>query len=115
MGGYDTDDLSNLIGEIYDTTLDAALWDQALRRAAGFVRGSNAALWSKDGDEASGSVDHMWGFDPSYVRTYFDEYRRMDPAATTHFVAGLGSLVALSALVLEDEFFESRFYQEWAA
>jgi hypothetical protein len=44
VGGHDTDDLSNLIGEIYDTKLDAALSDQTLKRAAGFVGGSNAAL-----------------------------------------------------------------------
>jgi hypothetical protein len=57
----------------------------------------------------------MWDSDPSYVRAYFDEYRRMDPAATTHFVAGIGNPAALSALVPGDEFLESRFYREWAA
>lgn len=114
MGGHDTDDLSNLIGEIYDTTLDAALWDQTLRKAAGFVGGSNAALWSKDAGEASGSVSGIWGFDPCYVRAYLDEYGRMDPAARFHFVTGIGEAVALSALVPEREFLESRFYREWA-
>jgi DNA-binding CsgD family transcriptional regulator len=114
MGGYDTDDLSNLIGEIYDTTLDAALWDQTLRKAAGFVGGSNAALWSKDAGKASASSSRTWGFDPCYVRAYFDEYGRMDPAARVHFVFGVGEAVALSALVPEHEFLESRFYREWA-
>jgi DNA-binding CsgD family transcriptional regulator len=113
MGDYDTDDLSNLIGEIYDTTLDAALWGQTLKKAVGFVGGANAALWSKDADEASGA-SYAWGFDPCYVRTYLDEYGRMDPAATTHFVAGIGKPVAHSALVREHEFLESRFYREWA-
>jgi DNA-binding CsgD family transcriptional regulator/PAS domain-containing protein len=114
MRGHDIDDLSNLIGEIYDTTLDAALWDQTLRKAAGFVGGSNAALWSKDAGEASGSVSGIWGFEPCYVRAYLDEYGRMDPAARFHFVAGIGEAVALSALVPEREFIESRFYREWA-
>jgi DNA-binding CsgD family transcriptional regulator/PAS domain-containing protein len=114
MGGHDTDDLSNLIGEIYDTTLDAALWDQTLRKAVGFIGGSNAALWSKDAGEASGRVSRVWGFDPCYVRAYFDEYGRMDPAARVHFVTGIGEAVALSALVPEHELLESRFYREWA-
>ena len=114
MGGYDGDDLSNLIGEIYDTTLDASLWDQTLKKAAGFIGGSNAALWSKDADEENGDVIHAWGFDPCYVRAYLDEYCRMDPAATTHFVAGIGNPVAQSTLVPEHEFLESRFYREWA-
>lgn len=110
----DADDLWNLIGEIYDTTLDAALWHQTLRKAAGFVGGCKAALWSKDADEASGSASHVWGFDPYYVRAYFDEYSRMDPAARIHFVASIGKPVARSALVPENEYHESRFYREWA-
>ena len=89
MGGGDIDGLSTLIGDIYDTTLDAALWEQTLKKAAGFIGGSNAGLWSKDADEGSAGASHTWGFDPSYVRAYFNEYRRMDPAATPTFSPGL--------------------------
>jgi DNA-binding CsgD family transcriptional regulator/PAS domain-containing protein len=110
--GDAADDLSNLIGEIYDTTLDAALWDQTLKKAARFVGGPNAWLCSNGTDEASDSASHV-GFDPCYTQAYLDEYRRMDPTAKTHFVAAIGKPVALSALVPKHELFESRFYCEW--
>jgi hypothetical protein len=58
LGGDDTDDLSILIGKIHDTTLDAALWNQTLRKAAGFVGGPNTALWSKDAGDVSGGDVH---------------------------------------------------------
>jgi DNA-binding CsgD family transcriptional regulator/PAS domain-containing protein len=106
--------LSTLIGDIYDTTLDAALWEQTLKKAAGFIGGSNAALWSIDAHKASGSAIHAWGFDPSYVRAYFDKYSRMDPTATSCLVAGIGKPVALSAVIPRREFLESRLYREWA-
>lgn len=114
MGGYNTDHLAGVIGEIYDATLDAALWDQALRKAAESVGGSSVALWSKDTGQASSSVSHVWGFDACYVRAYLDEYGRMDPAARVHLVSEIGKPVALSTLVPEHEFRESRFYREWA-
>jgi DNA-binding CsgD family transcriptional regulator/PAS domain-containing protein len=114
MGGDDTDGLLTLIGEIYDTTLDPALWDQALKKAAGFIGGSNAALWSIDAHKGSGSATHAWGFDPSYARAYFDKYSRMDPVATSCLVAEIGKPVALSAVIPRQEFLESRLYREWA-
>lgn len=58
LGGDDTDDLSILTGKIHDTTLDAALWNQTLRKAAGFVGGPNTALWSKDAGDVSGGDVH---------------------------------------------------------
>jgi hypothetical protein len=79
VGGDDTDDLSTLIGEIYDTTLDAALREQALKNAAGFIGGSNTGLCSIDARNASGRASYAWSFDPSYVRAYFEKYSRVDP------------------------------------
>ena len=111
---YNTDDLSNLIGEIYDTTLDAALWEQTLKKTAGFVGGHNAALWSKDADAKTGRPSHFWGFDPGYVQAYFDQYGRLDPAAMTFFTAAIGEPVTLSALIPQREIVETRFFREWA-
>ena len=36
----DDEKVSRLVGEIYDASLDAALWPRVLEQAAGFVRGS---------------------------------------------------------------------------
>jgi DNA-binding CsgD family transcriptional regulator/PAS domain-containing protein len=113
MGMRDTDLLSGLIGDIYDATLDPALWETTLKKVSSFVGGSNAALWSKDASDESGSASHFWGFDAGYVRAYFNEYGRLDPAAMSHFIATIGKPVTHLDLVAENEFAESRFYREW--
>src|SRR5712672_1446175 len=44
----ETEVLSSLIGTIYDTTLDRALWPEVLKRSAEFVGGAASALYSKN-------------------------------------------------------------------
>jgi hypothetical protein len=45
---YDPQELSDVIGDVYDTVLDHSLWIGAIERAARFVRGTGAALYSKN-------------------------------------------------------------------
>src|SRR6478672_11555076 len=44
----DLQELSDLIGDVYDTVLDQSLWEGVIARAAQFVRGTGASLYSKD-------------------------------------------------------------------
>jgi hypothetical protein len=39
--------LSELIGGLYDTTLDGAMWPGLLQRLADFIGGSAASIYSK--------------------------------------------------------------------
>ncbi len=48
--------LSELISEIYDAALDPSLWSDVAGRAARFVGGSTAAIFSKDPVAGSGNV-----------------------------------------------------------
>ena len=48
--------LSALIGDIYDTALDPALWISVLDKAARFVGGTAASLYSKDIVRKTGNV-----------------------------------------------------------
>src|SRR5258708_20334219 len=77
--------LSDLIGTIYDTTLDRALWSDALRRSAEFVGGSAAAIFSKNPTAGSGYVYYESGVDPYYRQLYFEKYVDPDPATTGHY------------------------------
>jgi DNA-binding CsgD family transcriptional regulator/PAS domain-containing protein len=107
-------ELSSLIGDIYDTVLDATQWPQALKKVASFVGGPSAAVWSMDvASEASG-VAHVWGFDPGYTQAYIDEYGKCDPAVTGFYFAGLGEPIAQSRLIPHNEYIQTRFHREWA-
>jgi hypothetical protein len=79
----ETEVLSDLIGTVYDTTLDRALWSEALRKSAEFVAGSAAAIYSKSPTAGSGHVYYeCGGTDPYYRDLYFDKYVKLDPATT---------------------------------
>ena len=44
----EVEQVSSLIGDIYDAALDPALWADVLGKARDFVGGSAAVLYSKD-------------------------------------------------------------------
>ena len=110
---YDAQKLSDLIGDIYDTVLDQALWEDIVERAAQFVGGVGAALFSKNAAYQEGSVQYEFGIDPHYKRLYFEKYVMLDPATTGHFLAEIDQPVAVEDLMSPAEFLETRFYREW--
>ena len=84
---YDPQKLSDLIGDVYDTVLDQSLWEGVIERAAHFVRGTGAALFSKNVANQEGSVQYVIGIDPRYTQLYFEKYVTLDPATGGHFLA----------------------------
>jgi DNA-binding CsgD family transcriptional regulator/PAS domain-containing protein len=107
------ENFTDLIGGIYDATLDATLWSPVLARAAEFVGGSAAALFSKDPAGDSGDVYYQVGIDSYYQKLYFDKYVSLDPTTTGHFFAEVEQPVAIADFMPYDRFLETRFYREW--
>src|SRR5262245_32743052 len=76
----EVEQVSSLIGDIYDAALDPRLWATVLRRAREFVGGSAAALFSKDATRKILNVYYDdGGLDPHYKQLYFDKYVKLDP------------------------------------
>jgi DNA-binding CsgD family transcriptional regulator len=109
----DDQTLSDLIGDIYDATLDQSLWPKVLERAAQFVGGVGAALFSKDAAAQFGDVYHDVGIDQHYKQLYFDKYVTLDPATNGQFFAEVEQPFATADLMPYDQFIETQFYQEW--
>jgi DNA-binding CsgD family transcriptional regulator len=106
--------LSDLIGTIYDTTLDRALWSDVLRRSAEFVIGSAAAIYSKNPTAGSGYVYYeCGGTDPHYRQLYFEKYVKLDPTTKAHCFADVEEPMAVADIMPYREFLETRFYKEW--
>src|SRR5262245_26305512 len=109
------DQLSDLIGQIYDAALDSALWSEVLGEIRRFVGGHAAALYWKDAAEKNGGVYHDdGGIDPHYRQLYFDKYVKIDPTTTGHFFSEIEVPTATADLMPYDEFSDTRFYKEWA-
>jgi DNA-binding CsgD family transcriptional regulator/PAS domain-containing protein len=109
----DDEKVSRLVGEIYDATLDAALWPRVLEQAAGFVRGSGASLYAKDVVNKTGNVAYRFGLDPKYEQLYLEKYIKLDPTALGYFMAELEEPVCTADVMPYDEFLATRFYKEW--
>jgi len=109
----DQEELSLFIGEIYDAAIDASRWRSVLAKAAKFIGGSSAALFSKDAANGQGDIYYEYGTDPHYRELYFEKYVKLDPATTGHSFADVEQPIAVADLMPYHEFLETRFYREW--
>jgi DNA-binding CsgD family transcriptional regulator/PAS domain-containing protein len=106
--------LSALIGEIYDAAMQPALWPSVLAQTADFVGGSAAALFCKDAATKQGNVYYdCGGTDPRYKQLYFEDYIKIDPSTAGHCFAEIGKPIGIGDILDFEEFHHSRFYQEW--
>jgi DNA-binding CsgD family transcriptional regulator/PAS domain-containing protein len=105
--------LSALIGDVYDATLNPSAWTDVLGKAAQFVGGSAATLFSKSATSKTGGVVYESGTDPHYKKLYFEQYIKLDPSTTGQFFADIEEPIATADLIPYDEFLATRFYREW--
>ena len=107
--------LSDLIGTIYDTALDRALWSEVLQRSAAFVGGAASALYSKNAVRKTATPVLFWNprFDAAGVASYFDEYMRIDPMTTCQFLFEVGQVYSIEDCMPYAEFVETRIYKEY--
>jgi len=106
-------DLTQLIGEIYDAALDSSRWTSVLAKIAVYAGGQAAGLLSKDSVSKSGSVHYQVGVDPYFVRLYSETYWKFDPVSGLPD-CGVEQIVSIPDLVCYEEFRAGRFYLEWA-
>jgi DNA-binding CsgD family transcriptional regulator len=111
----EAEDLSCLIGEIYDTVLDQSRWPSVLKHLAVFVGGSAASLFAKRNGGKTGEIFYRDGSIPvEYEQIYFDRYIKLDPSAIGQFCFEIGEAFSTEDLLDYNEFTASRFYKEWA-
>ena len=105
--------LLQLIGEIYDSTLNPEAWNAVLPRIGAFVGGSAGGLFAHDSSRRSGNIYYQFGTDPDYRQLYLDKYLTLDPMFGTYFVLDVGEVFSTSTIMSHAEFLQSRFYKEW--
>jgi DNA-binding CsgD family transcriptional regulator len=110
----EAEQLSSLIGDIYDAALDRSLWVDVLRSAMKFVGAQGSGLLSRDAVSKSADIHYGLGVAPDYVQLYEDTYARLDPSTMTMFFSEVGQVASIVDQMAYDEFVKSRFYQEWA-
>ncbi len=111
----ETAQILNLVGEIYDAVLEPALWIGVLKKTAGFVGGSASSIFSQDAVNRIGNSYYQYGIDFLYEKLYFDKYIKYDPLSLFYLTLNANEVSSSSLLLPPAEFFETRFYKEWAS
>ena len=109
----DREQLSTLIGDIYDAVLDPEQRLDVIEKIASFTGGHSGGLLSK---HSLGYSEHLYcyiGADPESLQAYSESYPKLDPTAATHSF-GVAQVVSATDVVPYDEFRRGRFYREWA-
>jgi DNA-binding CsgD family transcriptional regulator/PAS domain-containing protein len=109
----ESEQISSLIGEIYDAALDPSLWIGVLPKCAQFVGGPAAALFCRDTARKSCSAAYYSGIDSHYKRLIVDKCIRADPLMMGHVFARIGEPVAITDIFPKDELRQARAYREW--
>jgi DNA-binding CsgD family transcriptional regulator len=105
--------LSSLIGEIYDAALGPSLWSDIVGKAGRFVGGSAASIYSKSPTAMTVTVHYQSGIDPYYLQIYLDKYVKLDPTMIAHYFADIEQPIATADIIPHHELMETRFYKEW--
>ena len=108
---HDQQQLSDLIGVIYDAAIDPSRWEDAIARAAQFVGGTGAGLFCKDVGVPHASIPHRVGFQTPLPVALFQQ---IYPAAEGHFLGDLDQPIATTDLMSFGELAESELYRQWA-
>jgi DNA-binding CsgD family transcriptional regulator len=111
----EAEQVSQLIGDVYDAALDASSWPKVLEQTCHYVQGAASVLLSQDSAQRNAEYHYAWGDNPEYTRSYRETYVKLNPLLLPMVVnARAGDVVANSDVLPMEEFVESRFYKEWA-
>jgi DNA-binding CsgD family transcriptional regulator len=107
-------ELSTLIGDVYDAALDTTQWPRVLEQVAHFTTGVATALVAHDVASATAGFYFSWGDDPAYTKLYFEKYVKLNPTLPAMSRIGVGEIRSISNVIPFDKFRRTRLYLEWA-
>jgi len=110
----EVEQLSTLIGAIYDTTFDPARWTSVLEKFTKFMNGKVSQLGLHNAASRTGNAFYSWGGDPKYNQLYFERYIKINPVLVPISLhAKIGEPISNSTLMPYEEYCRSRLYIEW--
>src|SRR5262245_55852209 len=111
----EAEQVSALIGGIYDAALDPTLWTEVLEKTCNFVVGVAAALQSHDVLQQSACFYFTWNDNPEYTKSYVEKYARINPAIVPATIqTKVGEVSTFLDFVPLEEYRETKLYKEWS-
>jgi DNA-binding CsgD family transcriptional regulator len=109
----EAEEISRLIGDIYDASLDPALWPLAFEKASRYIGSSAVSLTSRDLVGKKSNLHFSSGHDPDFLRRYLDQYGRINPLFPTAYFFDIEKTLAIPDCLPLAEFCRTRFAVEW--
>lgn len=114
----EAEELSQVIGDVYDASLDPALWPTAIESICRYIGAASAGLHSQDAITRVTDALFWWGRDtdaPDYFRAYREQYGRINPIFPGAIFFDVEQTVAVPDVISCEEFVQTRFFREWLA
>jgi DNA-binding CsgD family transcriptional regulator/PAS domain-containing protein len=115
----DPQDLSDVIGKIYDSAVDPALWPDALESMCGLIGATLGYIGTFDTHEKSMRWTPRWGGDPYWMQLLHDKYAAQMPFWSIMPEYQIGETANTRTMVErlrgdEQEIRNGPFFKEWA-
>jgi DNA-binding CsgD family transcriptional regulator len=114
----EAEELSHVIGDIYDASLDPALWPSAIESMCAYVGAASASLHSQDSISRATDALFWWGHAdnaPQYFQSYLEKYGKINPIFPGVIFFDVEQPVAVPDVISCEEFVQTRFFREWLA
>jgi hypothetical protein len=118
IGMREADELSRVIGDIYDASLDPALWPNAIECICDYIGAASASLHSQDSISRATDALFWWGREssaPHFFKIYLEKYGKINPIFPGVIFFDVEQPVAVPDVISCEEFVRTRFFREWLA
>jgi hypothetical protein len=109
----EAEEMSELIGDIYDASLDPDRWDRVLERSTRFLKTATASIGSFDSLNRHLTFSKTWGYDPYYLQLFLDRYAKTNPVNSSAWLVQAGEVIAIGDMVPYEEYAASAIFREW--
>jgi len=109
----EVEDVSALIGEIYDAALDPALWPSAFQKVCKYTNSSQVSLFSQDSVRNIADLHFSAGLEPQFEELYKQKYCKINPIFPTVMFFNVEETHWIPDVLPRDEFCRTRFFREF--
>jgi DNA-binding CsgD family transcriptional regulator len=109
----ETREFSDLVGRIYDASLDPSQWPAVLAGIADYVPGAFVNLFAQDAARPEAQAFYSHGITPEYLQLYFDKYIHINPMFPAMLFFEVGRVIGIEDVMPHEEFAQTVFFKEW--
>ena len=111
----EAEEASLLIGDVYDASLDPALWPGVFKQTCDYVGGRAACLHSQDIVGKKSNLYFASGYEPEFERLYIEKYFKINPVFPAANFFDVERSLGVTDCIPREEFCRTQFAREWIA